>query len=371
MLACVTLPTTLDIPAEGDMAFDTVNADLLRGFNSLCIELGGEPGSLLSAAGIAWSPNGEAARGTYRQTIAVLSDAAEMLGCPDFGMRLAAQQAGTGIHGPLGEVMRHAGTLGAALDFATSHMHVHSRAARITRRTMPGRHQHLFSHELLVDRYERQDQAIELVILAGHLGAVALTGGHARARQVVFRHQPVAPLATYRAYFGCEPLFDQPYDGIILSDADLASPVVDADPDEQARLIASVERRFTRQAPPLHAAVRGAVLRGLHSGACSNTEVAGDLGLHTRTLHRRLVEEGTSFKQIKHEVRREALLYYVRGTSHRFTWIAEKLHFAEQSVMTRFCIQAFGMSPRRLREVTVVPAGLSSENVKQRREEVG
>ncbi|HUD29275.1 MAG TPA: AraC family transcriptional regulator ligand-binding domain-containing protein [Novosphingobium sp.] len=361
----------IDGPVEGDTAFDTVNADLLRGFAALCRELGGDPARLLAAAGIAWRPGGETAHGTYRQTIAVLADAAETLACPDFGMRLAARQAGTGMHGPLGAVMRHSGTLGAALDFATSHMHVHSRAARITRRAVPGRRQHLFSHELLVDRYERQDQAIELVILAGHLGAVALTGGRARARQVLFRHHPVAPLSTYRAHFGCEPLFDQPYDGIILSDADLASPVIDADPGEQARLVASVEQRFTRQAPPLHAAVRGAILRGLHAGACSNAEVAGDLGLHTRTLHRRLCEEGTSFQQIKDEVRREALLYYVRGTGHRFTWIADKLHFAEQSVMTRFCVRAFGMSPRRLREAALAPAGLSSENVKQGRYEVG
>jgi AraC-like DNA-binding protein len=370
MLASVTSIADIDRPTDGDTAFDTVNADLLRGFTSLCRDLGGAPEPLLAAAGIAWSSDGETAHGTYRQTIAVLSDAAEMLRCPDFGMRLAASQAGTGIHGPLGAVMRHSGTLGAALDFATSHMHVHSRAARITRRSAPGRRQHLFSHELLVDHYERQDQAIELVILAGHLGAAELTGGRARARQVLFRHQPVAPLAVYRAHFGLEPLFDQPHDGIIFSDADLASPVIDADPDEQARLIASVERRFTRQAPPLHAAVRGAILRGLHSGTCSNVEVAGDLGLHTRTLHRRLLQEGTSFQQIKDEVRREALLYYVRGTGHRFTWIADKLHFAEQSVMTRFCVRAFGMSPRRLREAAIAPAGLSSENVKQGRREV-
>lgn len=360
----------IDRHGEGDAAFDTVNADLLLGFASLCRELGGEPEPLLTAAGIAWAADDGTGHGTYRQTIAVLADAAERFACPDFGMRLAARQAGTGIHGPLGAVMRHSGTLGAALDFATSHMHVHSRAARITRRSIPGRRQHLFSHELLVDRYERQDQAIELVILAGHLGALELTGGRARARQVLFRHQPVATPGVYHAHFGCEPLFDQPYDGIILSDADLACPVIDADPGEQAKLVASVEQRFTRQAPPLHAAVRGSILRGLHSGACSNAEVARDLGLHTRTLHRRLDAEGTSFQQIKDEVRREALLYYVRSTRHRFTWIADKLHFAEPSVMTRFCARAFGMSPRRLREAAIAPAGLSSENVKQGQREV-
>lgn len=333
-------------PSDPREDFDAVNADLLGGFAALCRDLGGDPAPLLARAGI----DGAAPRATYRQAIAILSDAAKVLDCPDFGMRLAQLQAGTGGHGPLGEVMRRSGTLGAALDFATSHMHVHSRAARITRTPLPGARQVMFSHELLVEGFERQDQAMELVLMAGHLGALALTGGRARSRRVLLRHQPVSPPATYRARFGCEVEFDQPFDGIVFTDADLACPVVDADPDEQARLLASVEQRFTRHAPPLHAAVRGAILRGLHAGAFSNADVAADLGLHTRTLHRRLRHEGTSFQRIKDEVRREALLYYVQATGHRFTWIAGKLHFAEQSVMTRFCEKAFGMSPRRLRE---------------------
>jgi AraC-like DNA-binding protein len=286
---------------------------------------------------------------TYGQFVAVLADAARSLACPDFGMRLALGQAGTDLYGPLGTIMRHSRTLGEALDYVTGHADVHSAAARISRYVIPETGGVVFSHEIIVGAFAQQKQAMEYILLAGHLGARALTGGAARARQVLLRHRPVSPLSVYRRYFGCKVVFDQMLDGLVFNDRDLASAVLGQDPAIHADLIASLSQRFPANDPPIHAAARNAVLRLMHVAAASNAQVAAELGLHTRTLHRRLLEAGTSYQKIKDEVRCELALYYLAQTDVSFIWIANKLNFAEQAVFTRFCRRTFGLSPSSLR----------------------
>ena len=85
-------------------------------------------------------------------------------------------------------------------------------------------------------------------------------------------------------------------------------------------------------------------------------QVAAALSMHPRTMLRRLAEEGTTFRQIKDEVRRDRMLYYVRQTGLEFGTISEKLGFAEQAVMTRSCRKWFAMSPTVLRAASRVSA---------------
>lgn len=264
-------------------------------------------------------------------------------------MRLALVQSGTDLYGPLGAIMRNSRTFGEALDYVTGHSGVHSRAARIARFAIPEAGGVVFSHEIIVGAFAQQMQAMEYVLLAGHLGARALTRGRVRARQVLLRHRSVSPAALYRRNFGCEVLFDQPLDGLIFSHDDLAAPVVGHDAALQADLIAAVEAGFTRTAPPVHAAARGVVLRLMHGGVASNALAAAELGLHSRTLHRRLSQAGTTFQKIKDEVRCELARYYLARTDVSLLWITGKLGFAEQAVFTRFCQRHFGCPPSALR----------------------
>ena len=170
-----------------------------------------------------------------------------------------------------------------------------------------------------------------------------------RARRAHFRHQPVSPLKTYRRYFGCEVRFGQDADGIVFSDRDLAAPILDPDAVAYESAVSFIGTRFTRHLPPLQAQARGVVMRLLGSPDCTNDRIAAELNLHPRTLHRRLREEGTSFQQVKDEVRRDTMLYYLEHTDLDFARISERLGFAEQSVMTRRCNGWFSASPTRVR----------------------
>ena len=329
---------------------DVVHARILRFFPELVVQLGGEPRELLRKAGIDQDYFLDGRSGaTYRQVITLIELAAESIQCVDFGLRLAALQNGPSMFGPLGTVMKNSRTFGEALHYVAEHIYAHSLAARCWLKRLPGEKAVFSGHDILIEGVPNKSQVMEQIMLLGHLGALEMTGGCARVRQVHFRHQPMSPLRTYRRYFGCEVRFGQNADGVIFYDQDLACRIVAPDAGNLERATAFIEQRFTEHRPPLHAQVRGIIMQYLWTGDCTNEQVAAELSMHSRTLHRRLKSEGTSFQKIKDEVRRDMLLYYVQETNLDFVKISERLGFAEQSVMTRTCRRWLSASPSTIR----------------------
>ncbi len=330
--------------------FDALHARLLRFFPEVTEALGGDAQNLLAEAGISLEQLlGDPPGLSYRQMILLLDLAATRLNCPDFGLRVASRLQGSEMFGPLGVVMKNSRSFGEALGYVATHNFAHSLAARI--RLIPQPDKAVFSaHDILLDGIANRSQAVEHLMLAGHLLAMEITGGRARTRKIHFRHQPLSSPKTYRFYFRCEVLFGQNEDGVMFSAHDLASPIIDPDADTYQQITAFIETQFTRQLPPLHTQVHAVVLQFLGTPNCTNDWTAARLNLHPRTLHRRLAAEGTSFQQIKDEIRRDALRYYIQQTGIEFTRISERLGFAEQSVMTRCCQRWFSASPTKLRQ---------------------
>jgi AraC-like DNA-binding protein len=339
-----------DGSAGVDDVFDVVHARLLRFFPELVGELKGDLGRLLRLAGI--HPD-QAAQGpagtTYRQMVHLIELAAAELRCPDFGMRLATMQSGGGMFGPLGLVMKNSRTFGEALDYVSRHSYAHSLAARVWLKRSGAGNAVFVGHDILLDQLPNRSQAMEQLLLVGHLAAMELTGGQARVRRVHFRHQPVSSPGTYRRYFGCEVRFGQNEDGVVFSELDLACPIVGPDSQVYQAATSFIDASFKRHQPPLHAQARGIIMQYLGTGNCTNSRIAAALKLHPRTLHRRLTAEGTTFQQIKDEVRRDTLLYYLQQTRLDLALISERLGFAEQSVLTRSCNRWFAAPPTRLR----------------------
>jgi AraC-like DNA-binding protein len=334
---------------EGDPAFDVVHAKMLRSFPDLVRTLGGDPVQLMSRVGIQAQDHAiPAAEVTYRQVLELLEISAAQLHCPDFGLRLATLQSGR-MFGPLGAVMRNSRTFGDALDYVTSHTAAHSLAARVWQRRWPEYGAVFVGHDILLDHAPLRSQAMEQLLLVGHLAASELTGGGARARKIYFRHQPVSALKVYRRYFGCEVLFGQHVDGVVYSERDLAAPIATRDASVYEAATAFIDAKFSRRRPPLQAQARSVIMQFLGTRLCRSERVAAELDLHPQTMLRRLKADGTSFQRIKDEVRRDLMIYYLQATDLDFGRISERLGFAEQSVMTRSCNRWFLASPTKLR----------------------
>ncbi len=340
----------LVLTTADEAQFERLITPLLRHFSLLLAELGGDLGSLLDDVGILRDDYSECSGGlTYRQTIRLLDTAARDLDCPDLGMRLAIRQRGGAVFGPLGNVMRNSKTFGDAVRFASENSPAHSRAARVWLSVAPNQASTFAGHELLLAGTADRAQAIEQLLLIGHLEALEMTGGLARARKVHFRHEPVSPTCLYRRNFGCDVLFGEPADGITFYSEDLSRPIVSQDEYAHLDMTRYIAQHFPKQQLPVDAEVRGLVLRSLAAGDSSCESVALALSLHPRTLRRRLREEGLSFQEVKDSVRQELTYYYLERTDLEFHEISEKLGFAEQSIFSRSCRRWFGKSPTRLK----------------------
>lgn len=330
--------------------FDIVHADILRFFPDLVVELGGDPAAMLVHCGSPLSDLTTAGASlSYRLLVELLEHAAQELSCVDLGLRLAALQGGSRVFGPMGAVMKNSSTFGEALRYVENHSHAHSLAARIRLEPDEGEPNTFVRHDILVGGLPTKRQAVEQLMLLAHLNAMEITGGQARVRRVHFRHQPLSPPRTYRRYFGCEVRFDQKEDGVVFAERDLQSAIVDRNVLAYQAATSRIEKEFTRVTPPMHARVRGVILQLLGSEQCTNTRVAAELRLHPRTLHRRLKSEGKAFHQIKDEVRRDAALYYIKQTDLDLTQVAERLGYAEHSVLTRSCVRWFAAAPSQVR----------------------
>lgn len=333
---------------EREASFDVVHADTLRFFPDLVRELGGEPTQLLAELGLESGLLTSGQPVGYRVIASLLEHAARRLRCPDFGLRLAARQGGGAVFGALGIVMRNSATLGDGLAYVAKHSHAHSPAARVHMTPERDGRGTIVGHDILVERLPLKRQAIEQFLLLAQLNAMQITGGRARVREVLFRFQPLSPPAIYRRYFGCDVRFDQSLDGVVFSDADVNSPTISPDPQLLSKATSFIDSQLSR-VTPIRAQVRAIIVRLIETSHCNKERVAAELHMHPRTLHRRLRAEGTCFEQIKDGVRRDVALGHLRAGGLSLQRIAEKVGYAEHSVLTRSCSRWFSASPREVR----------------------
>ncbi len=99
----------------------------------------------------------------------------------------------------------------------------------------------------------------------------------------------------------------------------------------------------------LSAKVRVLITRHLVEGNCTCKRVSATLGLHPRTLQRRLRDERESFEAIKDSVRRDVALRYLQQPDISLVQVTELLGYSETSVLSRSCLRWFSASPRQLR----------------------
>ena len=335
-------------------SYSIVHADALKYLPDLVAELGGNVDALLREAKIDPAVLGHAGRAlAYRAFVDLLTVSARATRRPDFGILLAERQRGGKVIGPVGVVMKNSRTVGQALGYCAKHIHAYSVATKVRFRPNRAEHNLFIAVEVLLDRAADTRQAIEHALSLANFNIIDITGGAARARQIRLQHSPQMSARFYRESFGCEVVFDAEADGLLLTETDLLCEI--ADPDEQVYEMATsfIDQRFPTATPPVHARVRSLVMSRLGSDECTSERVASELCMHPRTLQRRLRSEGQSFEEIKDEVRRDAALRYLRQVDMPLTLVAEKLGYAEASVLSRSCYRWFDASPLQLRRQAV------------------
>jgi len=178
----------------------------------------------------------------------------------------------------------------------------------------------------------------------------AQTSHGARASEVCFAHSPYGPVSEYELGLGCPVQFRQPIWAIAFTNEVLSLPIAGANPTVAQALEGEATQRLAAMASPLlHLRVEGMLRAEPALEALTTGQVAKTLGLSVRTLQRRLRDEGTSFREICNEVRREEALGLLADSNLRISDVAEKLGFRDVAGFDNAFKRWTGRTPRAVR----------------------
>lgn len=323
----------------------------LRGFGPLVHELGGDSDALFARFGIPRqlleSDDGLVSITAHDRMLDV---AAEQLGCPDLGLRLAERQD-LSILGPLAVAIESSSTVAEALDCVSRFLFVHSPALRVDVRPDPRGRRGVIALTYRKDLRESlySPQAMELGLGLFYRVSVLLVGGPTGLRSVELPHAPVSPVQRYLDFFGSDVRFAAAAGALCVERRVLDERFAGA--DEAIRRIALDQLALDYREPgdTVATKVRLALAETLGTVSPGLANVARLLGTHPRTLQRRLAEERTSFDTILTDVRREAAHRWITCTELPLGQVAALTGFTEQSSLTHAVRRWYGVSPRELR----------------------
>ncbi|SMC84193.1 AraC family transcriptional regulator [Lentzea albidocapillata] len=336
-----------------------IRAASLRGFVPLVEELGGAPDALLARFGISrgsLEADDELVPITAHDRM--LDAAADALGCPDFGLRLAERQD-LGILGPLAIAVESSSTVAEALRCASRFMFVHSTALSVDVRPDPHGRRGVVALTYYKDLRESMysPQAMELGLGLFHRVSVALLGGLTGLRSVEFPHGPVSPVRRYLDFFGCDVRFGAPAGALCVERQVLDERFATANETTRGIALGHLTTQYPDSTGAIPARVRLAIAETLGVSAPSVVAVARLLATHPRTLQRQLAREGTSFETVLDDVRRDAAHRFITGTDLPLSQVTTLVAFTEQSSLSHAVRRWFGLSPRELRRLGSGGAG--------------
>src|SRR5262245_1047011 len=174
--------------------------------------------------------------------------------------------------------------------------------------------------------------------------------------EVDVAHAPRCSVDDYARALRCPVKFGAPRSELVFAKSSLDLPSVHANPSIAA-LTDAFAARLTAEVSTggTVAHTRRALAALLDAGGGDVRRVSRRLGMSSRTLQRRLAEEGESFRSVLDRLRRELAQEHLR---ERRASIAETAHitgFSEVSAFARAVRRWFGCTPRELREAPLEP----------------
>lgn len=327
-----------------------VRARALTGFAALVESHHGNVNSLLESVGlrpaILETPEATLALDVFME---LLERSAAALCLDDLGLQLARRQD-ISVLGPIALIARNAGSVREMIEAVGRHLPYHTPGARLTPAPDPREGFVQLRYELTLPPHTPRRQGIELSYAVAVDFLRMLSPAPVDDWQIGFRHAEGLESTHYLERFGCPVLLGQDFDALIVPLALLAAPVNQCNPELLSmgeRFVSNVMRRFPLD---IAAQVESLVLQQLATRQCTLPHIAEQLGLHERTLQRRLTAQAVSFESITDKVRKTRAQEYLPLASIPLLQVASLLGYSEQSSFSRACQRWFGKPPEQIRK---------------------
>jgi AraC-like DNA-binding protein len=274
-------------------------------------------------------------------------------GCTHFGL-LLSQSVNLQSLGIAGRLALHAPSVGAALQDLAAHFVLHDSAGAPNVAIHDGTV--AFAYGIHAPGLRNSEQIYDFSVGVMANSMRQLCGPKWRPDLVLLPRKRPPDLRPYRELLAAPLRFDSVQAALLFPAVWLSRPVANADPLLRNVLADRATADLAAQDPLLHGDVRNTIRLLLVAGDCSRAEVARRLGMHERTLGRRLQETGTTFQALLDETRQmlgEQLLHDTRLPVAR---VAAALGYRDPTVFTRAFRRWTGQTPRGFRAALATPA---------------
>lgn len=204
-----------------------------------------------------------------------------------------------------------------------------------------------------INPYNAYNRFVVDSVLAGWAAQLGALAGQQLEVEKVDIEFPATPYAeSYGEVFGCAVEFSKSANQLRLNHATLALRNPEHCPSTWRHLLEICERELeqltrTRSLRERISQLLGPLLNGREPDL---EEVANRLQLPTWTLRRKLAEEGTQYRAILNDTRRDLAMAYIRDTELAFGEIAYLLGFASAEAFQRAFKRWNGQTPGEFRK---------------------
>lgn len=310
---------------------------------------GCDPGSVLAAAGLkSGDLEDPDKRISLRQYISLLDYAAQRSGDDCFGLHFGAR-FDPGSYGALGFVALNSPTIGAALLNVGRYLSVMRDQCRVILEVEGNTARLRYRLSAATVQARRHDAELALARICS--GIRTVMGPSWAPSAVQFEHGAPKDDAPYTRFFAAPVRFGQSANVLAFGQEVLNATIQAADSRLLRILEGLMEEQLSRRRSDndLVERVRRQVLEALHSGAPAIGEVAAAGGMSTRTLQRRLAEEGLTYNKLVDDLRYDLALEYLQEQSLSISEIAFLLGYSEASAFDRAFRRNSGLSPLEYR----------------------
>ncbi len=270
-------------------------------------------------------------------------ESARLADCPHFALLVGERFNIDGL-GPLGELMRHSPSVGAALRSLLLHLQLHDRgAAPLLLQTESDTA--MLGYSVYRHFTPGAEFIYDVALAIGHRILQGLCGPAFVPMAVQFSYRRPEHTAAYRQLFRAPLIFDAEVSGLVFASTWLARPIEGADPERHQALTHALQQAQATGPLSLGEQVELVLHQMLLSGHGTAEAVAQQFGISQRTLRRRLDAEDKSFQALVNRTRQELACQLLRNTQLPVTDIAAALQYADVNAFSRAFRQWAGCTP--------------------------
>ena len=305
--------------------------------------LSADPGKVLAEAGVSpdvfEDPDNLI---SFRQRAHLLKACTDHTGCNHFGL-LVGQNIGLSSFGLLGYLVMHSPDVEAAIHSLVRYFHLHAQGSLALLEINEGLA--FLGYSIYEERVEAAEQLVDAAVAAVFNLLQQLCGSHWEPMQICLARRRPDNLQPYKQYFKAPLRFDAEHSGIFFPEQWLQQPVQDADPELYRLLKKQIERMEHAYSEDFPEQVRRILNICLLTRQFGIDHVAEVLGIHSRTLHRRLRTCNTSFHELVDECRFGVACQMLESSAMHNAQIADLLGYSDARAFGRAFKRWSGTTP--------------------------